>query len=107
MELTKQDCMDILTIALEGGYMNLIPTSVKRNADSYVEEMRLEDEEDGAEYQITWEDVPAAVKKLLSQAKPGSYIGKQLKLPIDVCQVDAIGADAVIQVHCLGEVVYG
>lgn len=133
--LTAEDAYAILTTAVEGGYMEEFEIrSLKRGEDSFVTSMRVHSPEhsvpvdQSGEFGIlprsskdevdTWDlDVRAVAFGLQRFADAigsgtvpeGSYLaeewGRAMAGGWD--EFDAIGADAVLQFACFGEIVFG
>jgi hypothetical protein len=125
LQVTDSVCHDILTTALEGGYaeeFTVLDYYRDHEADHVITWARLQCEEHDrnaeGEVQHLWEidghDVRIGIARLVAwsaEHDPGrqSYLGSQIDegLRDGWEYLDAIGADAVLQFACFGEVVFG
>ncbi len=110
----EQFLYDVLTTAIEGGigYWARV-RKLERDAELNVLRFEARDAEDGsAPYQsITPEKIDAAIARVQrGSVKVGqSYAAQFVGYPenLNACDVDAIGADIVVQVAAFGEIVFG
>lgn len=134
--LTKDDAYSILTTALEGGYAEEfeVQDHLRRDSDSYIVSARLHCPEhdvsadDAGPFGVlrpedlsrvdTWAIGPGAIARGLQtyadkiasgSIEGGSYLAEEFgrALSDGWDAFDAIGADAVLQFACFGEVVFG
>lgn len=120
LRITDQDCFDILTTAVEGGYMEEF-TIVRRVTHRETYEtlaLTLHCPDHDVEGTDTWTVGTADVRRGLeayaawiadSDPELLSYLGSQWREAREDGwgYFDAIGADAVLQFACFGEVVFG
>lgn len=125
-ELTDEDIEDIMVTALDGGigYWACLDNTTSEFADQgdeYVEThaakilMRggtlcfIDDEEwrDGNEvrYELTMDKLLLGIRKYIEEYNRYDAFGAHGE--IDLCELDAMEADLIIQLAVFGEVVYG
>lgn len=112
--VSKEDIDEIMVGALEGG-INYWCYKAEVIEDDYFGEyasdqisrggsLRLYDSENGEEYELTLEKVLKGIKLSLENGYGDDWIQDGR---LDLCQVDAIGCDAIVQYGLFGEVIYG
>jgi len=118
--VTDDDTYDVLTTAVEGGYMEEfeILAITRRESDSVVTSVTVHCADHDVEGISTWILGPAEIRvgleryaRWIADNDPGfrSYLGEQWReASVDGWgYFDAIGADAVLQFACFGETVFG
>lgn len=98
---------DVVTTAVEGG-INYWATEIHRVDD--VISFAVDDTPGDGRKTVTHRMVAEAIQNILSEDMAGSYLTEQVReavLTHDAGHIDAEGADVIVQVAALGEVVYG
>jgi hypothetical protein len=124
LEVPEQNLLDALTTAVEGGISYWVnneedfnKVSLERDADLNVTKLVFYgrgnvNDDDNKRYEIVPSDLVGAAQKILSREPKcevsGSITGQIATLASkDFCDIDAWGADVLVQVAAFGEVVFG
>lgn len=115
IELTDQQCWNVLTTAYEGGYAEEfdVVQPAERAEDLSIMRFRATCSDHGPEGHVYFFDVDAVARgfKLLAEkyGASGGYLGEQVRIAFQdgIESLDAIGADAVLQMAAWGEIVFG
>lgn len=125
--ITDQTARDVLTTALEGGYAEeFVVLDLERDPDDYTvlwAKVRLAEGYEVDSLPLDWTETLDVLTirngfrrftKWVQENDPAhrSYLGEQWAIAHDSegsgwDELDAIGADAVLQFACFGEVVFG
>lgn len=108
VEVSDEYCYDVMTTAVEGGFSSewFSFDKVERNADLSITSMEVTDHYEETQpiknFKVGAEEIKKAIK-LVQSAK----LADSFKQQIYSDDLDAIAADAVLQLAVFGEVIYG